>query len=255
MRGWVRVIEATHGLHGWHPHIHVLICWKDRISLELAQEVGESMHARWDAALRRKGFDSVLRTPDGRTPGLDVRMASLTSDNLADYFVKIAREVTSSATKDTRKGRTPFAILRTIGEQYLADDMDLWLEWERASFKRRQLTWSLKDMDLRKWAGLGKEKTDEEAAAAEIEGDEVLGLTAESWGWLVANEQTTELLDAAELGGADGAIHWLDTRQLSWSSVTPSVKQPMNPEIKERRRIAKKLLRSLETKRADPSSS
>lgn len=231
MRGWVRAVEATYGDHGWHPHIHVLVCWKDRISLELATEVGESMHVRWDAALRRKGFESWRHKG-----GLDVRMASLTSDNLADYFVKISREVVSSATKETRKGRPPFAILRDTDEHHLADDMDLWLEWERASFRRRQLTWSLGDMDLRKWAELGREKTDEEIAAEELDGESVLGLTAETWGWLVAEQRTTELLDVAELGGPDGAIAWLDSLGLGWLPVTPGRSEPASPEARARQR-------------------
>jgi hypothetical protein len=228
MRGWVKAVEVTHGWHGWHPHMHVLVCWKDEIELETAQRVANSMHARWEAELGRRGFQSWREHG-----GLDVRMASLDNNNLADYFVKLAREVTSQATKGTRKGRPPFAILFDIGEHYLADDAELWWEWEKASFRRRQLSWSGKSMDLRKWAELGRELTDEQVAAEELQGEEVLALTPESWGWLVANEATTDLLDAAELGGPDGAIAWLDKRGLAWSSGVPA--PPPTPAPSEAR--------------------
>lgn len=89
----------------------------------------------------------------------------------------------------------------------------------------------------RKWAELGRELTDEEAAAEELAGDDVLALTAESWGWLVANEATTDLLDAAELGGPVAAMAWLDDRHLAWDLATtaPSL-PPTTPEVRERAR-------------------
>lgn len=233
MLGWVKAVEVTNGRNGWHPHVHVLVCWDEQISAETAQIVGDSMHARWASALAKHGFESWRESG-----GLDVRMASLNSDNLADYFVKLAREVTSQATKETRKGRPPFAILDDIAAHQLADDGDLWREWETASFRRRQLTWSRNDLDLRKFARLGEELTDEEAAAAEHQGDDVLALTPESWGWLVANESTTDLLDAAELGGSSGVITWLDRHGLTYDpagrAAPPSTPPP--PEAAARRR-------------------
>lgn len=232
MRGWVKAVEVTYGHHGWHPHIHVLVCWKKEISLDTAQRVANSMHGRWERALNRKGFQSWREHG-----GLDVRMASLDNDNLADYFTKLAREVTSQATKGTKKGRPPFAILADIGETFLADDADRWWEWEQASFRRRQLSWSTGEMDLRKWAELGRELTDEEAAAEEEAGDDVLALTAESWGWLVANAATTDLLDEAERSGPLGAMAWLDDRGLAWDACRAAPDLGLVPaEIRERER-------------------
>src|SRR3954471_20842983 len=39
MLGWVRVVETTHGQNGWHLHIHALVCWKNRVSLEVAETI------------------------------------------------------------------------------------------------------------------------------------------------------------------------------------------------------------------------
>lgn len=51
----------------------------------------------------------------------------------------------------------------------------LW-EWEEASHGRRQLTWSTGRRDLRAFAGLGREATDEEIAAEELDGQDAVAL-------------------------------------------------------------------------------
>lgn len=217
MLGWVKAIEVTHGANGWHVHIHVLVCWTDRISEATATVVAESMHRRWQAALIRKGFDSWRDSG-----GLDVRAATLTDSNLADYFVKMAHEITGSAMKKGRgKGRTPFQILRDTYMDHLARDGELWAEWEHASKGRKQLTWSRNDMNLRAFAQLGKEQTDEEIAAEDLAGDDLVGLPAETWGWIIAHEHATDLLDVTELAGLEGACDWLDARSLDWFRTSP----------------------------------
>jgi len=215
MVGWVRVTEATHGQHGWHLHVHALVCWKNRVSLDVAETIGGRMWQRWAKALDRRGFASWREHG-----GLDVRMASLRNDNLADYFVKLAREITSSATKDSTAGRSPFALLRDGLATGLADDLDLWTEWEQVSKGRRQVTWSLGERDLRRFAQLGREQADEEIAAAEqLRGDDVLALPGDTWEVLLATGTTTGLLDVAETDGYEGAVCWLVERGLDWISV------------------------------------
>ena len=177
MLGWVRVVEATHGRNGWHLHIHALVCWSNKVSFQVAQGIGGRMWERWAKALRRRGFESWRDRG-----GLDVRMASARSDNLADYFVKLAREITSSTTKNSRAGRSPFAVLRDGLTTGFLDDLELWRDWEQVSKGRRQVTWSLGDHDLRTLAGLDPEQSDEEIAAEEVlHGDDTLALPAETW--------------------------------------------------------------------------
>lgn len=66
--GWDRVVEATHTpANGWHLHVHALFCWAGEVADAEAQRVAFRAWARWDRALRRKGFDS---TP---TRGVDAR--------------------------------------------------------------------------------------------------------------------------------------------------------------------------------------
>jgi Replication protein len=212
--GWVRVVEATHGRNGWHLHVHVLVCWQRSVSLRLAQEIGYRMWQRWTKVLERRGFTSWKHRG-----GVDVRMATLRSNNLARYFTKLAWEVTYSHMKEARGGRSPFKILIDGLRTGDADDLDLWLEWEQGSFGRRQLTWSLGEHDLRKLAGLGVEQSDEEVAEEDLQGEDVIALPHPTWKVLLAQELTTDLLDAAEVGGIDAACAFLAIRDLEWVAV------------------------------------
>jgi Replication protein len=208
--GWVRVVEATHGRNGWHLHVHALVCWERSVSLELVQDIGHRMWQRWTRVLERKGFTSWKHRG-----GVDVRMATLGTDNLAHYFNKLAREVTSSHTKESRGGRSPFKILTDGLVTGDAEDLELWGEWEEASFGRRQLTWSLGVHDLRKFADL-EDQSDEEIVEEELQGEDVIALPRLTWEALLLGELTTDLLDAAELAGVQGACAFLTQRGLEW---------------------------------------
>jgi hypothetical protein len=211
--GWVRVVEATHGRNGWHLHLHVLVCWERPVSLGLAREIGQRMWQRWTKALERKGFTSWKHRG-----GVDVRMASLGTDNLAHYFTKLAREVTYSHTKESRGGRSPFGIVTDGLRTGDAADLDLWAEWEQVSFGKRQLTWSLGVHDLRKLACLG-EQSDEEIAQEDLAGEDTIALPHPTWEALLLGELTTDLLDAAEIGGVEAACAFLLQRGLDYLPV------------------------------------
>ena len=240
MLGWARVVEVTHTPRsGWHVHVHTLWAWSEQVDDDHAQRVAFRGWRRWDAALRRRGLDS---TP---VHGVDARPVRFGEGGLGEYFTKAAREVTASYAKQSRAGRSPFAILRDAVETYLADDVELLWEWERASHGRRQLTWSTAErMDLRRFAGLRGERTDEEIAADEHGGDDVVALTAETWAELTRNAAAPELLDVAEIGGVAGATAWLDARHLGWSrpSLAPR-RQSYGPALSPRlRREARAVL-------------
>lgn len=124
-----------------------------------------ALGARWDRALRRKGFDS---TP---VHGLDacwVRVGADEDDGIGEYFTKIAREVTAGYAKDSTSERSPLATLRDAVETYRVDHLDRWWEWERVSRDRKQLTWSTGERDLRAMAGV-REQSDEEIVMEEID--------------------------------------------------------------------------------------
>jgi len=137
--GWARVVEVTDGDNGWHVHIHALLCFGAQVSVELvAGSVGARMFARWRSALERKGFEA------SGDHGWDLRRVQLGDGDLADYFTKIAHEVTGSHRKEGHRagGRTPMQLLADAVETYEETAMARWWEWEKASEGRRQLTWS-----------------------------------------------------------------------------------------------------------------
>ena len=218
--GWARAMEATWSeRNGWHVHIHVLLCFAEQVSAELvAAAVGPRMFGRWRRALERRGFSA------SDEHGWDLRRAQLGDGDLADYFTKMAHEVTSGHRKETesRGGRTPMQLLGEAVDTYEVGAMARWWEWESASDGRRQLTWSTGHRDLRKLAGLGHEATDEEIASEDQDADVRLALTAEGWGWLRRAQRETELLDVCERGGLDAARSWLQKHTLLWHEAAPT---------------------------------
>jgi hypothetical protein len=158
--GWVRTVEVTHGAAGWHVHVHAVVALDMPTSPEMMHCLGDRMFERWERKLSKLGLSAVADKG-----GLDVRPVRMTADSIeavADYISKVTHEITSPTTKEGRNGnRAPFAILRDFLETGNADDYDLWVVWEKTSHNRRQLTWS---RDLRTWAGLHREKSDDEIA-------------------------------------------------------------------------------------------
>jgi hypothetical protein len=217
--GWARVVEITDGDNGWHVHLHALLCFGAQVSAELvAGSVGARMFARSRAALERKGFDA------SEQHGWDLRGVQLGDGDLADYFTKIAHEVTGSHRKEGRRagGRTPMQLLADAVDTNEESAMARWWEWERVSEGRRQLTWSTGRRDLRKLGGLGAEATDEDIATEdELEADDRLGLTIDAWECVERARLGPQLLAVAESGGLDAARAWLSARDLSWTEVDP----------------------------------
>lgn len=221
--GWARAVEATWSeRNGWHVHIHVLLCFAEQVSAEIvAASIGARMFGRWRRALERRGFSA------SEEHGWDLRRAQLGDGDLADYFTKMAHEVTSGHRKETksRGGRTPMQLLGEAVDTYEAGAMARWWEWEAASDGRRQLTWSTGRRDLRAFAGLSREATDEEIAAEDQDADVRIALTAEGWARLRRTHEEPELLDVAERGGLAAAKDWLTSLSLCWVEVAAPRKE------------------------------
>lgn len=216
--GWVRVIECTHGdEHGWHPHVHVVVVLEGEQREEVFRRLGEAIWGPWERALQRRGLDALRDFG-----GLDVR-ASHREDqsDLAAYLVKsLAMEATSGHLKTGRSksSRTPMQIAGDFVRTGDADDLDLWHEWETATYGRRQIGWS---NGLREMAGLAsEEESDEEIVAEEIGESDALVIDARDWADFVAAE-AGELLVTAERDGITGARQWLDERGAQWWTPPP----------------------------------
>lgn len=207
--GWIRVTEVTHGKNGWHVHLHVPLILEQRLTEDQFNELESRIWERWEAGIQRKGFTAEKKH------GIKLEPFSAASrKTLADYLTKassdsqrdeitaslekkgrdIAREVTGAATKEARKGRTPFQILDDA--EHDLSSKSVWLDWTRDSLGRRQIAWS---KGLREATGLGDELTNEEVAEIEIgkQRDTVARVSQHIW-----NDQCKDrvalILDAAQ---------------------------------------------------------
>jgi hypothetical protein len=204
--GYVRAIEATHSPdNGWHLHIHCLLIFDGPVSTAMVDMFADEVWTCWQAGLHRQGFTAI------REHAVDVRVGHHALEQLGTYINKIAYEAAGGRWKKGRKtSRTPFQLLADFLATGLADDYDLWAEWEQGSRGMRQLTWSQK---LKGRVGID-EKDDEEIAAEEERGSTIAILPARTWSQVYPVAE--ELLDAAENDGAEGAYRWLERRGLAF---------------------------------------
>jgi hypothetical protein len=218
--GNIKAVEITHGRNGWHPHIHAVILTSGDVSvLELCDWFGR-LDARWARALTRLGW---APGKVGYRFRLDLVNRS-TAAGLAAYVTKVqesglGNEIARADLKRGRKSsRTPLQILADFGTDGLADDQDLWLEYERATAAKSALRWSrglraqlLPDVD---------EQTDEEIASEDVGGDEVAVLLPHLWYRITEIPGAdSAVLNAIESDGMQGLIRTLIAYRLGTDGV------------------------------------
>lgn len=202
--GVIRSMEVTHGVNGWHPHLHVMLLVRGGVT---AAGTADVLAAEWAAIVGRAGLGRV----NGH--GVDVRSAT-DSAGLAEYVSKVqdvrgaALEVARGDMK--RPGRssssTPFDLIaraRESGE--LGRDVALWREYEKATKGRQAITFSagLRDRFGMAWVS-------DIDIAGETVGGEVVGfISSPAWKALHRAEGTADLLSAYEAGGFDAACDLL----------------------------------------------
>lgn len=159
--GVIRALEVTHGVNGWHPHIHALLLTTGPVDVDALQA---DLFDLWSTVTQAMGGRRI-----SRRHGVDVRQAGA---GAADYVAKVqehdrvGNELARIDLKSGRNGsRVPFELL---------DDPDgrpLWIEYVETTRGRRAITWShgLKDR-------LGvSDRTDDEVIA-DTETAELIGL-------------------------------------------------------------------------------
>lgn len=214
--GDVRALEVTHGAHGWHPHLHVVLWTVREIPGALGREFVAWLRAEW-----RKRIGERLGVEPNDERG--VRMEPVRSR--ADYLAKlgIGAELAAGHGKAARAegSRTTWELLRDVGAVIRTDpthrDVALWREWVETMHGARQLTWGGRCRPLRKAMG-AVEVSDEEAASADAaRGVTVARIPVDLWtdlrrrlpGWEPA------VLEAAEAGGGQ-AVALLVRRADDW---------------------------------------
>lgn len=226
MAGYLRVVETTHGGNGWHVHVHAAFFFEQVLDERQADDFGCLVFQPWRDALVRQGLEAPL----ARSGGMDARVfAPGTSSALGDYLAKAdydgeasraALELARGDLKSARAGnRTPFRILSDIVAYGLADDVDLWTEWEQVSQGRRGIVWS---RGLRDLLALGREATDEEIAAEELGSaeDDLVEIPAEGIRAMGRMHLHAAILDAAEADDSGAVLRaYLSARGVPWVDV------------------------------------
>lgn len=220
--GYVRVLEITHGANGWHAHLHfVLLVAGSATAADVAGLAGW-LFPKWNRAVEAAGMPGALAV------GQDAMLVdgATATDNLAGYLTKagsgdpardLGRELMGAMTKTARSEHSTQPVWR-LPEQFLetgeADLLDRWLEYESATFRRRQLVWSAGVRDLLR---LGQELSDDEIAE-ESAGDEiVVWITRDGWRTALSlGEPTSRILAALEHGGSAGLLEHLDARGIEY---------------------------------------
>lgn len=127
--GYVRVVEIECFLGGWHPHTHTLLVFTNKLSREDALKLAREIQARY---LRAAGLRGIAASAKGQ----HVQVVPLSQlSTVVDYITKSHMLTGPSRTPGTI---TPSMLLRAsyAGD---TDALDLLVELERASYRRR--TW------------------------------------------------------------------------------------------------------------------
>lgn len=197
MVGMVRALEITHGVNGWHPHLHILYFHNIEVPIIPFEA---DMKARWRDCVEARGRYASWAN------GCDVRYSDA---DIAAYLAKygkdpkwtVSHEIAKSVSKTSRKGgRTPLQLLQDYQNGDSASGR-LWLQYAVNLKGCRQLFWSA---GLRDRLGLGEDKTDQEIAEEKEEIAVILAsLSAGAWRVIVANDARGEVLEIASTGDAD----------------------------------------------------
>ena len=183
--GIIRAAECTHGVNGWHPHLHPVHLF-DRVVTEAEVAKLHAVEVRaWVVAAARLGLSSPVEDAQH----LHLVEGAGAAAVLGDYFTKasytapaesVGWEMTSTQTKSRTRapGATPWDLLRSVYLEGDADALDLWHAWEKASKGKRALTWS---RGLRARVGLDVEASDEEIAETVVGSEADAGFVIVDW--------------------------------------------------------------------------
>jgi len=203
--GSVTALEVTHGVNGWHPHLHDLQVYQAGRALGAVDFFKES----WLSALQRRERTASYKH------GCDYRDAAT---DVANYIAKFghdpkdfkhpfkwgqAEELTKAPVKMSRgdAGYTPFQLLDSYASCYDFRAGVLFREYAQVFKGRHQLQWS---EGLRALLGLGQEAADQELAERVDDDSWLLAvLSLDDWRLVLGNDARGELLEVASLGDID----------------------------------------------------
>ncbi|MFB8166271.1 protein rep [Streptomyces pilosus] len=209
--GTINSREITYGKNGWHPHLHVIVCFDSEPDVIQLTYMMARWQRLWMAWTKKHGF------PADKTHGVKWDKV-MTAEGAGEYIAKaqdsgrhIGNEV---ARGDLKKGKlgslTPFEMVEYLLATGDAAVVDLWIEYEKATKGKSWLRWSPK---LKARLGVD-EISDEEHAAEEVAGGEVAELAESAWKMVVAHGLEARVLEAVERGGFPALVKLLTAHQI-----------------------------------------
>jgi len=180
--GHIIALEFTWGdENGWHPHYHVLLVHDQDLNAACIAALHAHIHSRLAAACGDHG----LRQPDQLHA---VRVDPNVSGTAAGAYIAKggdwtpAEELTRGDLKTGRaRGRTPFQILADYYQTGDTRDRDLWHEYGDATHGLAAVRWSRSTRSLILGTAVSSERTDEELAAEEVNGNLVTVILTPAW--------------------------------------------------------------------------
>lgn len=188
--GHITANEVTHGKHGWHPHMHILMFFDKAVDIK---ELQKFIANHWQHCCKK----AKLKKPS-LEHGCDI-----TDGSFADRYVSkwgLEEEMTKGHIKKGREGgNTPFDLLR-LSESGCDESGRLFQKYSAAYKGKRQLSWS---SGLKKLL-LVDEITDQQVAENEDEDSlEEQELAMEIWRLVLIYKARGELLKVFELDKFD----------------------------------------------------
>ncbi len=220
--GLVRALEVTWSeVNGWHPHPHAVLLFDRPLTADEVSDLDEWMHGRWAAVVERKGFGQI------NSHGVDVRPV-VDAGCLAAYLTKVEDGWgvgLELARGDLKVGKrpgslNPVGILRAAVETGEVRMLDLWREYEAATFGRKAIV-STPGLLKR----LGVDQVDDVEAAA-AEGADVARLR-----WLIAAAIWVAHLRAGTTGQLLTDIELDALRQFAVAAAAGVEIPPLNQEV------------------------
>lgn len=166
-------------------------------------------------------------------------LSDLSTGAIADDLSKVGREMTGSAAKEGRDGSlSTFGLLREVITTYEMTAFDAWEELERTVNGRRVrfLTWSKGAQELRVRAGHAREVSDEEIAATDTGGDDLIIIDPADRPRLRIIVEV--FFGVGEREGITAAAAWLSRSRIRLDLARPAPRLPHPPRPRQRPQTA-----------------
>jgi hypothetical protein len=199
--GHIIALEFTWGdENGWHPHYHVLLIHDHDLDATAIAALHAHIHSRLVTSCRDHG----LRQPDQLhavriDPNVHAAAAGAYVAKGSDWTP--AEEMARGDLKTGRAGsRTPFQILADYYQTGDTRDRDLWREYSRITRSLAALRWSRGLRSHLPSSAALPERTDEELASEDVNGELLAAIDAGFWSCLRLAGLELAVLVAAEGG-------------------------------------------------------